>query len=68
MRGLAHCHDLPSILVRVWMRKYEVGELNDDLVGVRYDPGLRTYGLPRLNGSYAQQLELKFERGEFLKI
>jgi len=63
LHGLAKRHDLSRNLIRVWVRKYEEGALNDDAqtADLLQEYEARIAALERLVGK--QALELEFLKG-----
>lgn len=60
LHGLARRHDLGRALIRVWVRKYEAGALDDDAqaADLIQEYEARIAALERLVGKQALELEL----------
>ena len=63
MHGLAKRHDLSRNLIRIWVQKYEAGDLDDDMTAAHMlqEYEARIAALERLVGK--QALELEFLKG-----
>jgi transposase len=64
LHGLAKRHDLARNLIRIWVRKYEAGDFDDDAEAAdpQQEYETRIAALERLVGR--QALELEFLKGE----
>lgn len=64
LHGLAKRHDLARNLIRIWVRKYEAGELDDDVqaADMLQEYEAKIAALERLVGR--QAMELEFLKGE----
>jgi transposase-like protein len=64
LHGLAKRHDLARNLIRIWVRKYEAGELDDDAqaADMLQEYEAKIAALERLVGR--QAMELEFLKGE----
>ncbi|MBD2750051.1 transposase [Microvirga sp. BT688] len=61
LHSLAKRHDLSRNLIRIWVRKYEAGALDEDTAALLQEYEARMAALERLVGK--QALELEFLKG-----
>jgi len=64
LHGLAKRHDLSRTLIRIWVRNYEAGALDDDARAADLLQEYEARSPPSSAWSVAKTLELEFLKGE----